>query len=275
MTEQLAQVMEQNDHPGAHGNRAGTNKRDAIKDEEPSDKKRGESITNATQNETQRLGERSLEEYVNRESSVLLKKIYAPALLTDDGTVLYRSNGHGLDLKVEHHWGLLNTHRAESESGNNLMARQMASESLIESVNKYSQQKPPAPTFSVLAIHLPSEKHFKQALRLDTACTYNLVTRKRILEIEDKMGVELPLQTYSGEAVTLKGRKVLPRFQVTLDWHVLGTTTTRTNTFLVEEEDESFQLLLRREDLNKIGFLVTDLTISHIRHPQNSGDTSA
>ncbi|KAL8799167.1 MAG: hypothetical protein Q9182_006104 [Xanthomendoza sp. 2 TL-2023] len=260
--------MEKNDRLGAHGTGVNTNKPDTTRDEEPSEDRRSENITNAPQNETQRLEKRALEEYGNRKSSVLRKKTHAPALLTKDGTGLYRSNGHGWDLKAEHHWGLINTHCGESASGNNMMTCQTASDSLRESVNKYSQRKTSTCTFSVLAIHLPGEKYFKQALRLDRAFTHNLITRKRISEIEKTMGVELPLQIYSGEAVTFGGRKVSPRFQVTLDWHVLGTSTTRTHTFLVEEEDESFQLLLRREDVDEIGFFVTDHTVSHIRNPQ-------
>ncbi|KAL8810669.1 MAG: hypothetical protein Q9223_007711, partial [Gallowayella weberi] len=265
----LAPVMEKSGRPEAHCTGASTNKADAIKNEKTSNDRPSTSVTSTTSNETQRLGMGGSEEYTNEKSSVLLQTNHEPASSTEDDTGLYQSTGHDLDLNLKNSRGLMSRHPSEGANGNDLVTSQTAPESSIESINNSSRRKAPASMVSIMVIHPPGEKRFMQMLRLDTAASYNLITRKRVLDIEKKIGAGLPLQNYSGEAVTLMGREVLPRFQVTLDWHVLGRTITRTHTFLIDEEHEDFQLLLRRQDLDEIGFLFADQNISNIRNPLN------
>ncbi|KAL8685039.1 MAG: hypothetical protein Q9224_006005, partial [Gallowayella concinna] len=105
----------------AQGTGAGTNKADAIKTEVPSNDKNIANTTRATQNGTRKLGKGGLEEQTHKRTSVSLKSNQAPALLKNDSTDIYRSTGHGLDLKVEDSWGLVYPYRGEGASGNDLV----------------------------------------------------------------------------------------------------------------------------------------------------------
>ncbi|KAL8756430.1 MAG: hypothetical protein Q9199_002945 [Rusavskia elegans] len=132
-------------------------------------------------------------------------------------------------------------------------------------------------TIFFMSIHVPSKGRGHHSATMDTGSECNLIKRQKVIELG------LTLEKYRGAHMLPLGPKILPRFQVTFDWKLLGKTNTMsvkkdfpifTDAFIVVGDEVShdapFSILLGKKNVKKIDILQVDRAMFNL----DPGDVS-